>query len=578
MASYVTLMSRDHTTLNTRTTTLAPFITSVTIEHFKGIGARQSVHIKPITLLFGPNSGGKSTIIQAALYALEVLDRRHLDAERTLLGGNLLDLGGFQRFVHKHDSRRQVRLGFGLDLRGAVWPDYPVLVPINDRRALLEGAAELPPEWANLTEGLPNFVSDIKTAFVELSIAWSEIDQECFIESYRVAANDLHVATIVRDAGDRDIRIAELNTKHPLFRPGFAADEYCGSEDDSIFDYWLRLAHGSDDLTTKPLYVSGQKDALPEWGKSLGLQLEVMEEWPVKNQEETYWPVWAGIRIISGLSQILVGTGEILRNVLRKLRYLGPLRDTPTRGHRAPKYHEEARWASGLAAWDILYNAPSVFVDKVGDWLADRDRLDTGYRIVAQQYREIETTDPLVGMIFSDETFELEDMRDRLRSLPLRRRLVLIDERVGIEADAQDVGVGITQIVPVVVLSLDEQAEAVAMEQPELHVHPRVQVGLGDLFIKAISERPSARFLIETHSEHLLLRLLRRIRETHDGDLEPGVFPSLKPADLAVYYVWQNQGATEAQHLPVDPTGEFAVRWPDGFFEERAKELFWNAL
>ena len=68
-----------------------------------------------------------------------------------------------------------------------------------------------------LDQGLPNFVSDIKTAFVELSIAWSEIDQECFIESYRVAANDLHVATIVRDAGDRDIRIAELNTKNPLF-------------------------------------------------------------------------------------------------------------------------------------------------------------------------------------------------------------------------------------------------------------------------------------------------------------------------------------------------------------------------
>ena len=217
---------------------------------------------------------------------------------------------------------------------------------------------------------------------------------------------------------------------------------------------------------------------------------------------------------------------------------------------------------------------PDDFVDEVGDWLAEHDRLDTGYRIVAQKFREIDTTDPLMGMLLSEQSYELEDIRARLNRLPLCRRLLLIDERAGVESGAQDVGVGITQIVPVVVLALEDQKGLVAIEQPELHVHPRVQVGLGDLFIKAILERPSVRFLIETHSEHLLLRLLRRIRETHDGELQPDVYPSLNPDNLAVYYVWQNQGATEVRPLPVGTTGEFEARWPDGFFEERAKELF----
>ena len=53
-----------------------------------------------------------------------------------------------------------------------------------------------------------------------------------------------------------------------------------------------------------------------------------------------------------------------------------------------------------------------------------------------------------------------------------------------------------------------------AVEQPELHVHPAVQVALGDVFIDGIKNR-NRTMLIETHSEHLLLRLLRRVRETN---------------------------------------------------------------
>jgi hypothetical protein len=552
----------------------SPRITEISIENFKGIGPTQSLELRPITLLFGPNSGGKSTIIQAVHYALEVLDRRNLDAERTALGGSSIDLGGFERFVHKHDLRRDVRLGFGLDLRNAAWPDYSVLVPDHGRRTLLEDNPALPPEWASLSEGLPHFHHNISTAFVEVTISWSELDQTCHVESYRVSANGSPVATISRSPGGRDLAISDLNTKHPLFRPGFASGEYCYSENDSILDYWLRLSHGIDAWGGKPLYVAGQKDALPEWGRALTLQLNAMELWPAADKDEAYWADWAGIRVVSGLSEILVGTGEILRNLLRELVYLGPIRDTPTRGHKAPRYHEGARWARGLAAWDILYHAGPEFVEEVGDWLAERSRLDTGYRIVAQQYREIDTNDPLMGMLLSEVDFELEDIRGRLQSLPLRRRLLLIDEKAGIEAEAQDVGVGITQIVPVVVLALSEGKGLAAIEQPELHVHPRVQIGLGDLFIRAIHSPSPGPFLIETHSEHLLLRLLRRIRETNEGELSPDASLRLQPDQLAVYYVENSEGRSTLLPLRVDETGEFIDRWPQGFFEERAEELF----
>ena len=133
-------------------------------------------------------------------------------------------------------------------------------------------------------------------------------------------------------------------------------------------------------------------------------------------------------------------------------------------------------------------------------------------------------------------------------------------------------GIGISQVLPVVVAALEPSASLVAIEQPELHIHPAVQVGLGDLFIKGAKEY-GINFLIETHSEHLILRLIRRIRETTENEIPPGVI-GIKPADVAVIYVQSTNAGVELVPLPIDETGEFTTRWPKGFFDERAEELF----
>jgi predicted ATPase len=78
---------------------------------------------------------------------------------------------------------------------------------------------------------------------------------------------------------------------------------------------------------------------------------------------------------------------------------------------------------------------------------------------------------------------------------------------------------------------------------------------------------------LETHSEHLILRFLRRIRETGEDSLPPGKEP-LQPEQLAVYYVEQSQKGISLTQIRVDADGEFIDRWPKGFFSERAEELF----
>jgi predicted ATPase len=87
----------------------------IEIENFKGIGERQVVELKPITLLFGPNSVGKSTILQALHYLREILERGNIDPDVTIAGG-LIDLGGFATLVHNHELHRAVCLKIVMDL------------------------------------------------------------------------------------------------------------------------------------------------------------------------------------------------------------------------------------------------------------------------------------------------------------------------------------------------------------------------------------------------------------------------------------------------------------------------------
>src|SRR5262249_15695825 len=152
--------------------------------------------------------------------------------------------------------------------------------------------------------------------------------------------------------------------------------------------------------------------------------------------------------------------------------------------------------------------------------------------------------------------------------------VVLRDMRTGTPVGPSDVGVGLSQLVPVIASLIANDDGLIAIEQPELHLHPAVQVGLGDLLANSASDSstdPEAQrcMLIETHSEHLMLRLLRRIRETSDGELPPGA-PSVTADQVAVVYVEPTEERLNLTTLRIAPDGDFIDHWPRGFFQERA--------
>jgi predicted ATPase len=205
--------------------------------------------------------------------------------------------------------------------------------------------------------------------------------------------------------------------------------------------------------------------------------------------------------------------------------------------------------------------------------------LRTGYRLERVEFKEVPVPS-LFHQMFERGLIEddLGELQELYLSLQMRTEIALRDFQKGILVAPGDVGVGISQMVPVVVAALRQRGGILAIEQPELHIHPAIQVGIGDLFIRAVRADPDRLFaskslLIETHSEHIMLRLLRRIRERTESELPPGV-DGLSVEDLSVVYVEGDDQGVRFRPLKVDKDGEFRDRWPQGFFEERAGELF----
>lgn len=123
-----------------------------------------------------------------------------------------------------------------------------------------------------------------------------------------------------------------------------------------------------------------------------------------------------------------------------------------------------------------------------------------------------------------------------------------------------DVGFGVSQILPVLVLLFYvPEGSTIILEQPEIHLHPAVQAGLADVFIDAIKRR-KLQIILESHSEHLLQRLQRRMAEE-----------LIAPDDIKLYFTSIEAGKSKLTPLELDEYGNIN-NWPEGFFGDTMGE------
>lgn len=128
-------------------------------------------------------------------------------------------------------------------------------------------------------------------------------------------------------------------------------------------------------------------------------------------------------------------------------------------------------------------------------------------------------------------------------------------------SNLKDVGVGVSQVLPVIVAALFAQpGHIVIIEEPESHLHPLAQSQLAELFSQVSHER-GVQFIIETHSEHLLTRLQRRVAEE-----------KIEPDDLAMYFVERDGTKAKINKLQLDDYGEIS-NWPENFFGDEMGDI-----
>lgn len=134
-----------------------------------------------------------------------------------------------------------------------------------------------------------------------------------------------------------------------------------------------------------------------------------------------------------------------------------------------------------------------------------------------------------------------------------------------------DLGFGVSQVMPLVIASKTPGKDLIVVQQPETHLHPAMQADLGDLLINsAVSEIKEAsidakKWLVETHSEVLMLRILRRLREGKSG---------IDPLDIKIYFVSQSDdGISRINQMKFTKSGDLLTRWPKGFFAQESMEL-----
>lgn len=443
-------------------------LTKLHLKNFKAWKDTGPIRLAPLTVIFGANSAGKSSLGHLLL----ALKQTALSADRKRalhLGdaSTLIDLGTFADCMHGHDLANSLDFSLGWDLpkplevRDPLQPARPYL---GDRLGLdvsLAAGKSGQPEVQSLHYGLANVGGEV----LDVNLARGE-NRKFSLESNR---------------------------------------------------YEFKMADG--------------------------------RKWPLEEPEKFYRVSeisMARFKNASFLTDFALAT----ETMLGSLSYLGPLRIHPKRTYQWSGDTPEGVGQMGentiaaiLAAQNegrMLNRGPrrprQPFTEFIASWLKD------------------------LGVIHS---FVVKPVAEGRKEYEV---LVKTHAKAP-EVKITDVGFGVSQVLPVLVQAFYcPPNSTVWMEQPEIHLHPQVQAELADVFISATRAREengprNVQLIIESHSEHFLNRLQRRIAE---GEITPD--------DVAIYFCKKTGSATELEPLELNMFGDIE-NWPENFFGDEMADL-----
>lgn len=438
-------------------------LTELQIKNFKAWKDTGAVRLAPLTVIFGTNSSGKSSLghlLLAARQTVQLADRKralHLGDDTSSI-----DLGTFADCLHGHDLHQKL----------------------------------------------------------EFAIRWR-------LEGRMTVKNALDTREVFRGS---EMRLRSVLVADKQEQPVTEQFEYELLEGESVE---LHVRHTAKALDCKPLrlvHAQGRK-------------------WPVEAPEKFYrFADRTLLRYQNAdfLADFALHTERMLEQVF----FLGPLRMPPQRVYQWSGDTQPDVGARGQFA------IPALLAATAQDRKLNRGYKQKTYRFdefIARWLKDLGVIDSFVVQTVAKGRKEYEVL---VKTHPNAH-----------EVGLTDVGFGVSQVLPALVQAFYAPAgSTIWMEQPEIHLHPMAQSNLADVFISAVQSYENGaprntQLIIETHSEHFLNRLQRRVAE--------GV---ISERDVAIYFVNRTRGAADLQALRLNIFGEID-NWPENFFGDEMGEI-----
>jgi predicted ATPase len=548
---------------------------SWTLGGFRAIRDETVFELRGLNLLVGANSAGKSSVLYSLLLAAQTLGNPLADRALVLNGG-LARLGLAEDCVHEEAGSR-MKLGFGLVLQ----EQYRAFAEDEVGRINVDATFEMSRDGSDFTvhsvdvEGVgadedgsqrlaitTQTQTAAKAAFRRaglkggaalhaarlggLAVSGDVTERvgavllRQFLPHQMLVVGDAHLNELQAISGARRIRRGG-RVFYSARRRSFHFSRPVGK---FIRDY-LAQTHGDAILESLPADDSLTVEALSRLSAPVldDLSRLVRSPWFAEHRSEL--PFRGALERTDPEELIHEGVEYARRWFGRRVRHLGPLRASPQPLYNLP---EAASGASVGRNGEYTAAVLSAYASRViAAPLPDGTNIDVPLgEAVDAWLAEL----GLLAAVRSEERGKLGF------------ELHLSVDGVTRDLDLTTVGVGVSQALPIIVLGLiAEPGSLILFEQPELHLHPDVQAGLGDFFLALA--RSGRQLLVETHSEYLITRLRRR--QITD--------PELEVADIVRLFFFEREGATSRICPAVIGANGSMPHWPRGFLDTAAREV-----
>jgi len=508
---------------------------SFSLSNFKGFKELESMALKPLTVICGPNNSGKSSIIQSLLLM-----------KQSILGKSTasLEVGIQEPLILDGDESALVHLGDWSDVIYKHKVDQKMLFKwLLSKEINAEIQVEI--ESINSPNQVSNELRVSRFQFKELNTPFSFELTNPHQETYHLKLTSLSLPDLLSlwIYKKQPAEIFDFKWINTLFAQTII-DEIHFRDIQVIFNGLFPYQVSGDFVKqSEETLLKVRKEQLNPKGKPE--YLEFLDK-TIAGSKNKKFNSNKTVDLTKTSYQLAI---QSLKKWWLTFRYLGPVREAPKRHYVINKTGQTTIGSKGEYTSIVLAEEQEQLIPPYYRCIYDRKA------IKKFEYR---SSDRMLEALNS--WLSLMQLPQLIPTPVIERTISQIKlDSTGVEVCLPDVGFGVSQILPILVECLrTKEGETIILEQPEIHLHPSLQSKLADFLI--CMAKASKKIIIETHSEHLIKRLyLRAAQEETD---------EIKNLLNTIFVQFDEQQQTSVtQTIVTNEYGEIE-NWPVGFFDE----------